>query len=124
MQKQVQITFRHMEPSNALTKLANQKFAKLVSKLPETVTCHVVVEHQAASHTKGGVCLVRVDVHSVQLQVSAQGVHVDAQTAIREAFDHVRARLDSQLARRRQPVDVRPRTDGAPLQTNELAHTG
>ncbi len=114
MNKPVQITFRHMEKSDALEQLILEKAEWLDAFFPRIVGCRVVVEAPTGRHRQGGHFRVMVDVsvpgHDLVAGRSpdARAEHEDAYIAVREAFKHARRELQDMVRRRREPVAMPP----------------
>lgn len=101
MQTPIQITFRHMDPSDAL----RARIFDLVDRLERfhgnIIGCHVVVEAPAKHQRHGAPFAVKVDLqvpgsdlHS-RSEHLAQESHADAYVALRDAFDTLKRKLRS-----------------------------
>lgn len=95
----LQITFRDIDPSEALSHRALQKFNKLRQIHDRISRCHVVVESPHLHHQKGNLFNVRIDLHvpggviTVNQQSHENHSHEDAYVAMRDAFNKARRRL-------------------------------
>ena len=101
MAEPLQITFRHMESSDALRELANEKLRKLQSHHPDAINCHVVVD-AAGSHRKGNECITHVEltVGGQHTRIAAEATHEDAYTGMRHAFENLKRQIESHSAKR------------------------
>ena len=88
MQKPLQITFRDMEPSEALEARIRAKAGKLDQIEHRITGCHVVVERLSARHRSGNDFAVRIDLRVPGREIVVDGVrHEDAYVAVRDAFE-------------------------------------
>ena len=104
MSPQLQITFRHMEASDPLRQLAEEKLAKLRAQFPDAVDCHVVIDCPSQSHHRKGndfVTHVEVTIGRQHVRVAAEAAHEDAYAGMRQAFENLRRQIDSRTAERR-----------------------
>lgn len=98
MQIPLQITFRDMEPSDAVERAVREKAAKL-EQFSEVMSCHVVVQMINKHSQKGILYQVSIDltVPGTEIVVSRDhGVdhsHEDVYVAIRDSFDAARRQL-------------------------------
>jgi len=110
MQLPLQITFRHMERSDAM-EAAIRKRAEQLDQFHDKITsCRVVVEpHQQHKH-KGNLFRIRVDLTTPgkELVVSRESdlhqAHEDAYVAVRDAFDALRRQLEDHHRRQKGKV--------------------
>jgi ribosomal subunit interface protein len=117
VQQPLQITFKEMEPSEAVERWVRENAAKLEKFYEPIVHCQVVIEapHRHSHH--GGLYEIRIDltVPGNEIVVSHQGprnqAHQDIYVALRDAFRAARRQL--QDVRRKQRREVK-RHDGAP----------
>ncbi len=63
MQSPVQVTFRDIQPSNAVSSHVERRAAKLDSVFDRITKCHVVVEAPNHAHKHGPKYHVRIDLH-------------------------------------------------------------
>lgn len=118
MQQALQITFKDMEPSEAIEKWVGQHAAKLEKFYSPIIRCQVVIEapHRHSHH--GRLYSVRIDitVPGDEILATHQGrkdhAHEDVYVALRDAFD----------AARRQLQDVARKQRGAVKQHKPLPH--
>lgn len=110
MQLPLEITFRNMEPSEAMEANVRERADKLNQFYDQIMSCRVVVESQHRHHHKGNIYHVRIDltVPDDELVVSRDPkdnhAHEDAYVAIRDAFDAARRQLKEYAEKRRRKV--------------------
>ena len=128
MELPVQITYRNMEPSDAVTARLQEEATKLEEFFPRLTSCRVVVEAPHRHHQRGELIHIRIElgVPGKELVVShepaaraalcqdEQGVlkkqheihpeHKDAFVAIRDAFASARRQLQDYVQRLRGEV--------------------
>ena len=63
MQSPVQVTFRDIKPSNAVSAHVEKRAAKLDMFFDRITSCHVVVEAPSRNHKHGAGYHVRIDLH-------------------------------------------------------------
>ncbi len=103
----LQITFKNMDPSEAVETKIRQRVEKLARHADRITGCHVVVEAPHRSHQKGQLYSVRVDLTIpgeelvVNREHNSDPAHEDVYVAVRDAFDAAQRRLDSYENRRR-----------------------
>jgi ribosomal subunit interface protein len=99
MKRHLQITFRGMNPSNALSEHIQDNAEKLERFFEGIVGCHVVVEEPHRHHHQGKHFHVRVDLHVpgksivVGREHGERQAHEDAYQAVNDAFDAARRQL-------------------------------
>ena len=117
----VEVTFRHMSPSESLEASVREHAAKLDRFHSHITSCRVMIEMLHQRHVKGSVYHVRVDitVPGSELVASSepppQHFHEDVHIAIREAFDRMRRELQDHAHRSRGDVkshEPTARTEG------------
>ena len=107
MQVPLQISFRHMEHSDAIEALIRDKVAKLDASPDHIMGCRVVVEPAGKHHEHGNLYEVRLDITVpgeeivVTREPSQHIQYRDIQVALRDAFDSARRRLEDYVHRRR-----------------------
>ncbi len=112
MQLPLQITFRHMEPSEAFEAIVREKAAKLDKFVDHITGCRVVIEPAGKHHQHGNLYEVRIDitVPDDEIAVTREPGQYDAnksiQVAIRDAFDSARRQLEDYLRCRRGFVKI------------------
>jgi ribosome-associated translation inhibitor RaiA len=98
----LQVTFRHMPPSDPLREAVEQKFLKLKQKYPDA-TGHVVLDMPEGNHHHKGEHQFRaqleVKVAQHHLLVSAECCHEDAYVAARDCFEKAKKQLESKTDR-------------------------
>lgn len=135
MELPVQITYRNMDPSDAVTERIHQEAAKLDEFFSRIISCRVVVEAPHRHHKWGELYHIRIDlgVPGNELVVSheptAHGVlshdepaslkkhieihpeHKDVYVAIRDAFMSARRQLQDYAKRLRGDVKTHARAE-------------
>ena len=107
MQLPVQISFRGMEPSDAVEAKIRERAAKLERFYDRIMGCRVVVESPHRRHHQGKLFHVRVDLTvpggelAVTREPAEHHAHEDAFVAIRDAFDAVQRQLEDYARRQR-----------------------
>lgn len=99
---ELQVTFRHMESSEPLRQLAEEKLAKLRSHFPDAMDCHVVIDSPAQGHHRKGnefVTHVEVTVGRQHTRISAEASHEDAYAGMRQAFENLTRQIESKTKR-------------------------
>ena len=110
MQLPLQVTFRHMDASEAMEANIRERVDELDKFFDQIMSCRVVVEAHHKHHRQGNLYHVRVDlkVPGEELVVSrAPGehhAHEDAYVAIRDAFDAIRRQLEDHARKHRGKV--------------------
>ena len=110
MQLPLQVTFRHMDASDAMEANIRERVAELDKFFDQIMSCRVVVEASHKHHQQGNLYHVRIDlkVPGEELVVSRapdeHHAHGDAYVAIRDAFDSVRRQLEDYARKRRGKV--------------------
>jgi ribosomal subunit interface protein len=112
MQIPLQISFRDMEPSDAVEAKIRERAAKLDRYYDRIMSCRVAVEAPHRRHHQGKLFHVLVDltVPNGELVVSREPVnchsHEDVYVAIRDAFDAAQRRLADYARRQRGDIKV------------------
>lgn len=110
MDEPAEITFRNLSRSNAMERRALARVDKLVERIPEIRSCHVVIEADHRHHHKGKLYHVRIRavLPGAEIVVGREPhqhhAHEDAYVAIRDAFDALERRLKAHLNKRRHHV--------------------
>ncbi len=108
-----QITFRDIEPTDAIRNAVEAKTAELEQFCDDIMHCRVVIEAPHRRHRKGKLYRVRIDltVPGEQLIIgrnpAEHAAHHDLYVAIRDAFDAARRQLEDFMRRRRGQVKER-----------------
>jgi ribosomal subunit interface protein len=112
MQVPLQITFRHMDTSEALTARIHSRVEELERFFDRIISCRVVVECQHQRHQQGNLFHVRVDLNVpgreivVGRDLTARHAHEDAHVAVRDAFDAVRRLVEDHVRQSRGDVKL------------------
>ena len=108
MQLPIQITFRDMEPSDAVESAIREKAAKLEQFCDKIMSCRVVVEAPHAHHHKGRLFQVRIDltVPDGELLVNHEHhhrdhSHEDVYVSLRDAFNAMQRQLQDHVQQKR-----------------------
>ncbi len=110
MQLPLQITFRHIEASEALEKSIREHAAELDQFYDHIMSCRVVFELGHKHHHQGRLYHVHIDVTvpGKELVVSREPgqhhAHEDAYVAIHDAFDAMRRQLEDFARKQRGDV--------------------
>jgi len=111
MQLPLQITFRNMEPSEAIEAKIRERSERLDRVYERITSCRVVVEAPHRHHHQGNLVHLRIDlkVPNGELVVNREPdqhhAHEDAYVAVRDAFDAMQRQLEDFA--RRQRADVK-----------------
>jgi cold shock CspA family protein/ribosome-associated translation inhibitor RaiA len=107
MKLPLQVSFRHMENSEAIAALVREKAAKLETFSDHIMSCRVVVEPAGKHHMHGNLYEVRIDLKvpdeeiAVTREPSQHAENRDIQVALRDGFDSARRKLEDYVRRRR-----------------------
>jgi ribosomal subunit interface protein len=98
MKRALQITYRGMESSEALSEHIRDEAGKLEQFFDGIVGCHVVVEEPHRHKHQGNAFHVRLDLHVPGREIvvgrePAERTNPDAYAAVAEAFDAARRQL-------------------------------
>jgi cold shock CspA family protein len=110
MQLPLQVSFRHMDPSEAIEAIVRERADELDTFAGDIMSCRVVVEPAGKHHEHGNLYEVRIDLTlpGEEIAVTREpGKHTeykDIQVAVRDAFDAARRKLEDYVRRRRQDV--------------------
>jgi ribosomal subunit interface protein len=110
MQVPLEITFRHMDPSEAMENRVRESARKLDRFYEHIMSCRVVVEADHRHHHKGNLYHVRVDITVPDGELVASREphrhhsHEDAYVAIRDAFSAAVRQLEDYSRKRQQHV--------------------
>ncbi len=100
----VQITFRHMEPSNAVETRVRELANHLGVFSDRITSCRVVVDSPHRHHHQGKVFNVKVQLALpgedvvVDMERPQRDGHEDVYVVIRDAFDAAKRQLQSRMA--------------------------
>lgn len=112
MQLPLQISFRHMDRTEALEALVREKAARLDDFAGDIMSCRVVLEPAGKHHQHGNLYEVRIDLRlpgeeiAVSRSPSEHTECRDIQVALRDAFDAARRKLEDYVRRQRGDVKV------------------
>jgi cold shock CspA family protein/ribosome-associated translation inhibitor RaiA len=111
MQVPLQITFRHMDTSEALAARIRERVDELDGFFDGIISCRVAVEQQTARHHKGNLFRIRVDLNVPGREIVVgrdpiDHAHEDAYVATRNTFDAVRRQLEDYVRERRSEVKL------------------
>lgn len=107
MQLPLQVSFRHMEPSDVIETLVREKAARLDTFAGHIMSCRVVVEPKGKHHQHGNLYEVRIDLTVpgdeivVTREPNQHTEYRDIHVALRDAFDSARRQLEDYVRRRR-----------------------
>ena len=112
MQLPLQITFRHMDTSEAVAARIRERAEELDRFFNGIISCRVVVECRHPRHIKGNLFRVGVDLNvpgreiAVGRDPAAHHAHEDIYVAIRDAFDTTRRLLEDYAREARGDVKL------------------
>jgi cold shock CspA family protein/ribosome-associated translation inhibitor RaiA len=115
MQLPVQISFRGMQPSDAVEAKIRERAAKLDRFYDRLMSCRVVVESPHRHHHQGKLFHVRVDLTvpggelAVTREPAEHHAHEDVFVAVRDAFDAAQRQLEDYARRQRGDLKVHER---------------
>lgn len=110
MQLPLQITFRNMDPSDAVEAKIRERAAKLDHFAQYIMSCRVAIEAPHRHHHTGGLYHVRIDITLpgeeivVSREPDLHHAHEDVYVALRDAFDAARRKLEDHVRRQRGKV--------------------
>ena len=112
MQLPLQITFRHMDTSDAVVARIRKRAEELERFFDRIMSCRVVVECRHSRHQQGNLFRVRVDLKvpgreiAVGRDPAAHHAHEDVYVAIRDSFDATRRLLEEHVRMARADVKL------------------
>jgi cold shock CspA family protein/ribosome-associated translation inhibitor RaiA len=112
MQVPLQITFRHMDSSEAVAARIRTRAEELERFFDRITSCRVVVECRHPRRQQGNLFHVRVDLGVPGREIvvgrdpAAHHAHEDAHVAVRDAFDAVRRLLEDYVREQRGDVKL------------------
>ena len=124
MQTPLQITFKDMEPSEALEARIREKVEKLEKMFHPIIGCHVVIEQTGKHHHQGRLFKVSIDITMPGAEIAVSRdheknhAHEDAYVAIRDAFDAARKQLEAYRDKRRHHVKKHNNNQAARINPN------
>ena len=107
MQQPIQISFRNVDPSEAVEANIRSKIDWLETFYDRIQSCRVVIEVPHRHRHQGRIYQVRLDLtvpgaeFVVNREAGLNGAHEDVYVAIRDAFDAARRRLEDHARRQR-----------------------
>ena len=110
MQLPLQISFRHMNHSDAIEAIIREKAAGLDRFAPDIMSCRVVVDLAGKHHQHGNQYAVRIDLTlrggeiAVTREPSEHAEYKEIAVALRDAFDSAQRCLEDHVRRRRGAV--------------------
>lgn len=110
MQIPLQITYRDMEPSEAVEANIREKAAKIEHFAENITSCRVTIEAPHKHHHKGRLFAIKLDITVpgeevvVSRSPDQDHSHEDIYVAIRDAFNAARRQLEDYIRRRRGQV--------------------
>ncbi len=108
MQTKLQLTFRHLDPSPAVTERVRELAAHLERFHDRITGCHVVIEAPPAHRNKGAPFDVKLDLVvpggriNVRSERAEDPTHADLYVALRDAFDAAKRALQDHARRQRE----------------------
>ena len=117
MEKPLDITFRHMDPSPAVETRIREKVEELERFFDRIVGCRVVVEQDHRHHRQGNLFQIRLDIALPGKTIAIDRIgpknqaHQDVHVAIRDALGAARRKIEDHARIRRGRVkshDVPP----------------
>ncbi len=112
MQLPLQITFRHMDRSDAVAARIEERVAELGAFFDRITSCRCVVECRHSRHQQGNLFQVRIDLKVPGREIvvgrdrAERHAHEDIYVAIRDAFDAARRLLEDHARRARGDVKL------------------
>ncbi len=110
MQVPVQITFRNMDPSDAVRGEIERKIAKLERFNSHITACQVIVDLPHRRHHQGRLfhVAVNIDVPGEEICINREPelnhAHEDLHVALRDAFDRAKRQLEGYVKRKRGDI--------------------
>ena len=110
MQKPLELTFRHMDPSPAMEAEVRERVEGLERFCADIIGCSVVIEAPHKHHEQGNLFHLRIDVTVPDREIvvkrspDAHHAHEDPYVAMHDAFDAVRRQLEDYARERRGKV--------------------
>lgn len=110
MQKPLQITWRHMEPSESLEEQIQREVEELQNICPDMISCHVVVEtdHNQPNLSRNFRVGIDLTVPDKEIAIAGWGPkdapYEDAYVALRDSFDNAERKIHQYSDRRHHHV--------------------
>jgi ribosome-associated translation inhibitor RaiA len=108
MRTPLQVTFRHMPSSEAVTTEIHQQLEHLDRIYDRSTSCHVLVETPHCHQHQGRIYRIGIElgIPGEDIVIShtsgEDGAHEDVYVAVRDAFRAARRRLESHISRIRE----------------------
>src|ERR1700758_5072164 len=112
MELPLQITFRHMDSSDAVAARIRERAEELERFFDRIMSCRVVVECRHPRHQQGNLFRIRVDLKVPGREIvvgrdpAAHHAHEDPYVAVRGSFDAARRLLEDYVHERRGDVKL------------------
>lgn len=107
MQLPLQITFRHIQQSDALESAIRDRVDKLNLFYPRIMSCRVVVQEAAAHKHQGKLFTIRIDLKTPRREIAVtRESHEDIYVAMRDVFDAAKRSLEDELRQQRGEVKL------------------
>lgn len=110
MKLPMQVSFRHMEHSEAIEALVREKAARLDKYAADIMSCRVVIQPLAKHHKRGNPYEVRIDLTfagkeiAITREAAEHEEFKHLEVALRDAFDEARREIEDYVRRRRKEV--------------------
>ncbi len=110
MQIPLQITFRHMERSDALEAKIREKVKKLEQFAEHIMSCRVTIDLEHRHHHQGKLYGVKIDITLPETEIIAdrhpdkRHAHEDVYVALRDAFNAARRQLEDYVRKQRGKI--------------------
>ena len=110
MEKPLDITFRHMDPSPAVEARIREKLDELERYYDRIVGCRVVVEQDHRHHQKGNLFRIRLDITlpgktiAIDRKGTKNQAHQDVYVTVRDAFAAAKRKIEDHARIRRGKV--------------------
>jgi ribosomal subunit interface protein len=89
----LQVTFRHIDASEALEARVRELTEKLEHVFARLTRCFVLIEGPSAHHEKGDPFRVRIELGLARHDIIANGADTDAYRAVAQAFERAQKQL-------------------------------
>ena len=112
MQIPLQITFRHMDTSEALEAKIHEKAQKLEQFAEHITSCRVIIDQEHKHKNQGNLFSVKIDITVpgkeivVDRHSDKHHAHEDVYVALRDAFDASKRQLEDYVRKLRRKVKV------------------
>lgn len=112
MQIPLQITFRHMDPSEAMEAKIREKAEKLDKFADHIMSCRVTVDQEHKHKSQGKLFSIKVDITVPGNEIvitrhpDKHHAHEDPYVALRDAFDSAKRQLEDYVRKQRGKVKM------------------